>query len=113
MHGNTVAVYEVEGGLGGASRWKRTVLDNSLNQGHALAYADVLGTKQSPGHRGWRNKNKEGKVGIKLYAKHKDGSWTVHLIDDNKMACEDLKVADLNKDGNSTSSPAAAPPGMS
>ena len=46
-----------------------------------------------------RNQNKDGKVGIKLYARGKDGKWTTHLIDDNKMACEDFKVVDLNKDG--------------
>ena len=99
MHGNTVAVYEMAGGKGEANRWKRTVLDNSLNQGHALAYADVLGTNSLQVIAGWRNKNKEGKVGIKLYARGKGGKWSTHLIDDNKMACEDLKVADLNKDG--------------
>ncbi len=40
-------------------------------------------------------------MGIKLYAPdpdHRD-RWTTHLIDDDKMACEDLKVADLDNDG--------------
>ncbi|MCH2064130.1 MAG: hypothetical protein MK194_10445 [Roseibacillus sp.] len=99
LHGNTVAVYEVEGGKGGKTEWQRTVLDDSLAQGHALEYADVLGTGSLQVIAGWRNPNKEGKVGIKLYARAKEGEWKTHLLDDNKMACEDLKIADLNKDG--------------
>ncbi len=100
MHGDTVAVYQAEGAKGKGS-WKRTVLDDSLAQGHALAIADILGAGNLQVIAGWRNKNKEGKVGIKLYAPdpdHRD-RWTTHLIDDDKMACEDLKVADLDNDG--------------
>jgi hypothetical protein len=98
IHGNTVAVYEVEGSKGGKAGWKRTVLDDSLNQGHALEYADVLGTGRLQVIAGWRNPNKEGKVGIKLYSPGEKGTWDTHLLDD-KIACEDLKVADLDKDG--------------
>ncbi|MDP7657492.1 MAG: hypothetical protein QF706_15545, partial [Roseibacillus sp.] len=74
-------------------------LDTSLAHGHALAYTDILGTGDLQVLAGWRYQNKEGKVGINLYARGKDGKWSTHLIDDNKMACEDLQVADLNKDG--------------
>ena len=100
IHGNTVAVYEATGSKGeGKAGWKRTVLDDSLNQGHALEYADVLGTGSLQVVAGWRNPNKEGKVGIKLYTPgERQGMWITHLIDD-KIACEDLKVVDLNKDG--------------
>ena len=99
IHGNTVAVYKVGGLKGEASEWERIVLDDSLNQGHALEYADILGTGNLQVLAGWRNPDKEGKVGIKLYAPGEQGDkWTTHLIDD-KIACEDLKVADLNKDG--------------
>ena len=98
IHGNTVAVYQRQGGKE-QSGWVRTKLDDSLAQGHALAVADFLGTGSPQVIAGWRNQNKDGKVGIKLYAQGKDGKWTTHLIDDNKMACEDFKVVDLNKDG--------------
>ena len=98
MHGDTVAFYEVEGTKGKGS-WKRTVLDESLNQGHALAIANVLGTSHPQVIAGWRNKNREGKVGIKIYERRDDGGWTTHLLDDNKMACEDLKIADLDRNG--------------
>ena len=99
LHGNTVAVYEVDGGKGGKTRWQRTVLDDSLAQGHALEYADVLGTGSLQVIAGWRNPDKKGKVGIKIYVRSEEGKWNTHLLDDNKMACEDLKIADLNKDG--------------
>ena len=99
LHGNTVAVYEVEGGKGGKTRWQRTVLDDRLAQGHALEYADVLGTGSLQVIAGWRNPDKKGKVGIKIYVRNEEGKWKTHLLDDNKMACEDLKIADLNKDG--------------
>ena len=98
LHGNTVAVYEVEGSKGKEVNWKRTVLDDSLNQGHALEYADILDSGNLQVVAGWRNPDKGGKVGIKLYTRGKDGKWATHLLDD-KIACEDLKIADLNKDG--------------
>lgn len=96
MHGNTVAVYE---GKQGQEGFVRTVLDTTLAQGHALAVADVLGAGNLQVIAGWRNKNGEGKVGIKIYSQEGEGTWKTHVLDDNKMACEDLKVADLNKDG--------------
>ncbi|HEV3021019.1 MAG TPA: VCBS repeat-containing protein, partial [Pirellulales bacterium] len=50
---------------------------------------------------GWRTPNKDKKVGIKLYVPldDKGEKWQTHLIDDNQMACEDLKIADLDGDG--------------
>ena len=94
MHGNNVVYYENEEGA-----WNRTVLDDSLNQGHALAVADFLGTDSLQIVAGWRNPDKSGKVGIRLYQQSADGHWRVHAIDDNSMACEDIKAADLNSDG--------------
>ena len=74
-------------------------MDDSLAQGHALEYADVLGTGSLQVIAGWRNPDKKGKVGIKIYVRNEEGKWKTHLLDDNKIACEDLKIADLNKDG--------------
>ena len=92
FHGNKVT-------LGSAGEIP-TLLDSSLNGGHALAIADVLGTGGMQVIAGWRLPDEAGKVGIRLYSKSGDDSaWTTHLIDDNAMACEDLKVADLNGDG--------------
>lgn len=101
FHGNEVAVNpENAEGL-----WsdKRVLLDDSLNQGHALAAADFLGLGYDQLIAGWREPGKQDKkVGIRLYVPTaEDGSaWKLHaVIDDNTMACEDFKVADLNGDG--------------
>jgi len=100
MHGNEVVIVEAPGG-----ETRHTVIDESLNQGHALAIGDLLGLgkkKRPQIVAGWRSPNKERKVGIKIYIpKTNDlhGDWETHLIDDNGMACEDLKLADLDGDG--------------
>jgi len=100
MHGNQLAVYtSLEGDL--KSRWKRNVLDKSLQEGHALACGDLSGIGSDQIVVGWRGKNSEGKTGIKLFAPlDKEGkNWRESLLDDNTMACEDLCLADLNGDG--------------
>jgi len=111
MHGNELVIYsverekpiEVEEGSGNDPYkiiWDRKVIDDSLNQGHALACADLLGLDREQIVAGWRKPNADGKVGIKLYTWNEaDDSWSTHVIDDNEMATEDLKVADLNGDG--------------
>ena len=101
FHGNEVVVNpENPAGLWSA---KRVVLDESLAEGHALAAADFLGLGYDQVIAGWRKPDpEEQKVGIRLYVPTaEDGStWKRHaVIDDNTMACEDFKVADLNGDG--------------
>ena len=94
MHGTDVAYYRKQSG-----KWSRTLLDGSLAQGHALAAGDFMGTGKLQVIAGWRNRNSDGRFGIRLYSQNKDQSWTTHVIDDNTMACEDLKLSDLNGDG--------------
>jgi hypothetical protein len=100
FHGNEVAINpEAESGLWSA---KRVLLDGGLAEGHALATADFLGLGYDQLIAGWRKPDKDKKVGIRLYVPTaEDGSaWKLHAtIDDNTMACEDFKVADLNGDG--------------
>lgn len=93
MHGNQLVVYPLNG--------NRTVLDSTLNQGHALACEDLLGVGYDQIVVGWRNPDSEGKVGIKLFTPEKGNvnNWQMHLIDDDNMACEDLMVEDLDGDG--------------
>jgi hypothetical protein len=95
MHGTNVVLY-TEG-----QPWKRRLLDSSLADGHAVATGDLLHQGLDQIVIGWRGKNGDGKVGVKLFeAKDSNGAqWTQTWIDDNTMACEDLKVADLNGDG--------------
>jgi hypothetical protein len=97
-HGNTLVVY-TSSGQGGS--WQRSVLAGDLNEGHGLACADFLGLGSDQIVVGWRNPNAEKKVGIRLYLPpDSPGSpWKSHTIDDNTMACEDLKAADLDGDG--------------
>jgi hypothetical protein len=94
MHGNEVAVYP-------SNVSERVVLDNNIKEGHALATADLLGLGSDQIVAGWRAGNKEGKVGIKLYSKlnAQGTTWQSNWIDENDMACEDLKIMDMNGDG--------------
>lgn len=99
MHGNQVVIYpEREKAFA-----TRIVADDTLNQGHALVTGDFLGTGSDQVVAGWREPTKDGgKVGIRLYVPISDdgGIWKLHAtIDDNTMACEDMKAADLNGDG--------------
>ncbi len=92
MHGNELVVYR--NGKG------RNVLDSTLREGHALAVADLLDNGTAQIVAGWRLPDAQGKVGIRLYVPDSAlKNWSAHWIDDNGMACEDLKVADLNGDG--------------
>jgi len=95
MHGNEVAVYLL------GEQPERILLSDNLNQGHALAAADLLGLGRNQVIAGWRNPNADGRVGIKLFIPEDETGkrWSSHLIDDNNMAAEDLVVADLNGNG--------------
>jgi hypothetical protein len=92
MHGTNAVVYTRSG-----DQWKRSVLDSSLNDGHAVATADLVKQARDQIVVGWRGKDANGKVGIRMF-QAKGSEWVSTTIDDNEMACEDLKVADLNGD---------------
>ena len=79
--------------------WNREVLDTTFNQGHALATGDVLGVKRPQIIAGWREPNAAKQFGIKIY--HEEaGAWKGNWVGEpNTMACEDLKLADLDGDG--------------
>ncbi len=98
MHGNQLSIYTA--GKGG-KLWDRNVIDDSLDQGHALATGDFLGNGSDQIVVGWRGTRRTGKVGVKLFypTDKKHTEWKSLLIDDNQMATEDIRVADLNADG--------------
>lgn len=79
----------------------RLVLDDNLSGGHAIATADFLGTGQQQIVAGWRLPNRDQRVGVKLYhpTDEQGGTWQSMWIDNNGMATEDLRVADLDGDG--------------
>ncbi|NNE77819.1 MAG: hypothetical protein HKN31_12195 [Pricia sp.] len=94
LHGNELTVYLPESN-------QRIVLTDELNQGHALATEDFLNSGIDQIVVGWRNANANQETGIKIFvaADAKGTRWKGHWVDKNGMACEDLKVADLNGDG--------------
>ena len=94
MHGTDVAVYRFVGD----GDWEKDVLDTSLAAGHALAAANLIGSDAPDVVAGWRNPDGERKVGLRIYEATASG-WNRHVLDDNTIACEDLKVADLDQDG--------------
>jgi hypothetical protein len=95
MHGTNIAVYPHD------SKWKRVLLDDKISDGHALATGDLLHKGRDQIVAGWRGKNAEGKVGVKIFTPTDDTGehWKGELVDDNGMACEDLRLADLDGDG--------------
>jgi hypothetical protein len=100
MHGNEVAVYSTPSGDRPISFSNRSVIDASLAEGHALACGDLLGLGNDQVVAGWRGKNLEGKVGLKMFIPlNEEGTtWKTVPLDDT-MACEDVCLADLNSDG--------------
>ncbi|MCB0664658.1 MAG: FG-GAP repeat protein [Saprospiraceae bacterium] len=93
FHGNLLTIYRLNG--------KHQIVTDELKQGHALACADLLGQGKEQIIVGWREKNEDGEMGIKIFsAENADfNAWTGIWVDKNNMACEDLKVSDLNGDG--------------
>jgi hypothetical protein len=92
MHGSELTINDGK---------NKVVLTNQLNQGHALACADVLGLGYDQIIVGWREPNTDNKVGIKIFynVSFTEGTSRESWVDENDMACEDLQVADLDGDG--------------
>jgi hypothetical protein len=101
MHGSQVVAYAEPSTADAGGPWKRHLVDSSLKEGHALACGDLVGAGFDRVVVGWRGRNDEGKVGIKLFIplNEEGSSWREALVDDNGIACEDLCLADLNGDG--------------
>ena len=98
MHGTQLSIYTK---VKGKSEWSRNIIDDTLDQGHALATGDFMGTGADQIVAGWRGTRRTGKVGVKFYyPTNKDRTdWKSMLVDDNQMATEDIRAADLNEDG--------------
>jgi len=58
-----------------------------------------LGTGREQIVAGWRKPDTAGKCEFACMIGMRPPKWTTHLIDDNGVAVEDLKVTDLNGDG--------------
>lgn len=100
FHGNDLVVYrELKQADSSGKTWSRTVLTDQLKEGHALAVGDLTGDEKQEIVAGWRKPDAEGNVGLKLYTEDLEGNWQSHWIDENQMATEDVKIADLDRDG--------------
>ena len=94
MHGNSLVVYTKD---------NRSVLTDRMNQGHALVTADFLGLGRDQIATGWREKNAADQLGVRLYVGTDDEgkNWQEYALDEKvEMACEDMKAADLDGDGD-------------
>ena len=90
-HGTSLVVYTESWGL-----WKRTVVDDTLTGGHAIAWGDFDGDGHDELVAGWRDKP----FGLALYTVAEDGSVRAkQMLDAGGMATEDVTVADLDGDG--------------
>ncbi len=105
LHGSAL-VYYATGYRGNGPKQRdaltgRIVLDDKLNAGHAIATGDLFGNGSQQVVAGWRSPNAAKKVGVKLYypTDASAKTWSSIVIDDNGMATEDLRLADLNGDG--------------
>lgn len=105
MHGDRLVLYRVASRDGASasepSVIDRIVLDDNYNGGHAIVTADFFGNGQQQVAAGWRLPNRDERVGVKLYyPEDSDGrQWSSLVVDDNGMATEDLRAADLDGDG--------------
>lgn len=74
--------------------WERMEIDKGLEEGHAIAWADLDGDGVDELVAGWRR----GAYGVAVYRWNRDDTWQKETID-TQMATEDLAVGDLNGDG--------------
>lgn len=101
-HGNQVVVYTPPTSKG---PWKRHVLDDGLNGGHAVWCANLDGEPGDELVIGSRLKadqpGPEGQWGVRVFKIENlaEGKWRRQLVDPGGVAVEDAAVADLNGNG--------------
>jgi hypothetical protein len=91
-HGNQVVVYVPEG-----ERWKRTVIEDKMENGHALAVGDLDGDGRDEIVCGFRGKGYHLSI---FQAVDATGErWRKTILDDGGIAAADCVIEDLNGDG--------------
>jgi hypothetical protein len=88
-HGNQVVVYRKFG-----EKWKRSVIDETLTDGHTILAADFDGDGTDQIVAGFR----QGKKSVYLYTLETSGKWTKQILD-GAMPAASCAAADLNGDG--------------
>jgi hypothetical protein len=92
-HGSEVAVCVADRGLNGFVYRTRTVIDNSLDDGHALWVADVDGDGNDEIFAGHRGKN--ARVSVYRF----DGKAWTRTVLDPALTAQDLRGGDIDGDG--------------
>jgi VCBS repeat protein len=91
-HGNQVVVYTPDG-----KQWTRTVIEDQMQNGHALAVGDLDGDDQDEIVCGFRGKGHHLSIyqATDTQAKH----WRKTILDNGGMAGADCLIEDLTADG--------------
>lgn len=100
FHGNKLVVYSPIRSGTPRKLWRRTVVFDDMLQGHAIACADFNRDGTDEIVVGWRRSG--GQLhGVRLVMPHDEraGRASQIAIDEGGMACEDLRIADLDGDG--------------
>ncbi|MCB1020629.1 MAG: VCBS repeat-containing protein [Acidobacteria bacterium] len=90
-HGNQLVVYRHKG----HGEWPRLVLDDTLEDGHAVVTADFDGDGNDEIVAGFR-----GEAADLLLFRYEDGAWKRSVLDDGGMAAAGCDTADLDGDAD-------------
>ncbi|MCS7046407.1 MAG: VCBS repeat-containing protein [Gemmataceae bacterium] len=98
-HGDQVVVYTEP--RTAAALWDRHVIDDELQWGHAVSFADLDGDGGDELIIGVRDDGGKVRRGVRVYQALDDrgAQWTRQLVEVGGVAVEDLAVADLDGDG--------------
>ncbi len=102
-HGNNVVVYTPDSGQdapsagSGQALWRRSVIDTTFNEGHALICADLDADGDDEVVAGYRGKG----YGLYIYncLDSKGKRWQRIALDEGDMAASGVVAADINGDG--------------
>jgi len=90
FHGNQIVVYARTEGT-----WQRQVIDDSLENTHTMAVADLDGDGHDEIIAGVRGGSKQ----VFLYTRDTSGTWTREILDRSELSPTVCETVDLNVDG--------------